>query len=435
MSQERPSQARLSQRFADAQPVARFIAPDPLPDARQKTSSQKPLDPPTTPPVSVNFIGTVFHDSRSVRLGDDARQRRDAARQRQAQDNADCLAEAVSILSESPTGRDLLTRMTAQGYRIVFDDRRTGDKGAGGLCDPIDKLLILKSHDDPQYLALLIGHESVHALQNSLHDIFPSTRHRPDVGIKMSFAIEADAYAQQALIALELAHGVGTGKPMAGPLEEMRGKFPGQVKAAEAALKKAMSSGQTAQQAIEGGTPLLAAFEAFYDNFALRNYYEDAHGEWVREIAPRMKALSRLQKPFTQDTPSAQLKNALRHRGIAYLEKMANGMDFNDARYSGVTAETADAIRKIYADYLQGNPVPDIKIYGKRTRYTPKSAFRPPAKIVPEDIEKSKDPPTAARSALRKPVNKNLKPVADKDSVEEEAPKIKAPRKRKRDFW
>ena len=41
---------------------------------------------------------------------------------------------------------------------------------------------------------------------------------------------------------------------------------------------------------LQNGASVAAAYEAFYDNFYLRTFYEDAHIEWAETYAPKLKA-------------------------------------------------------------------------------------------------------------------------------------------------
>lgn len=313
------------------------------------------------PPVPVNFLGTIVHEKPDPRSAKSVRDARAAQIERRIEHNETTLEQAIFILSQSPTGRDVLEQMTKEGYRIVFDDRRTGDRGAGGLCDPTDKLIILKAHDDPEYLALLIGHESVHAVQNTRHDLFPSTKHKPEAGIRLSFAIEADAYAQQTQIALELAYGDFEGPVdqvrFNGPLRQMRLRFPDIVKAAERVMSH--------EDALKNGKCVTAAFLAFYDNFHLRTFYEDSHIEWANMYAPKLKgSFPWLQRHFSKDVESDWILERIHHRGQPYLKLHAPTLDFNDLRHAGVTSESAQRIDKFYNDHLPGQKRRPLKIFG-----------------------------------------------------------------------
>ena len=305
----------------------------------------------------------------------------------------------MEILSQSPTGRDVLEQMTKEGYRIVFDDRRTGDRGAGGLCDPADKLIILRGHDNPEYLALLLGHESVHAVQNTRHDLFPSTRHKPEVGIKMSFAIEADAYAQQSQIALELAYGDPDGPEdqlrMQGPLLQMRERFPDIIAAAEKVL--------ISEEAMQNGKTVAAAFEAFYDNFYLRTFYEEAHIEWANTYAPKLKGtFPWLQRHFSKDTDSQWIKDRIQHRGKSYLNDHLPHMSFDDTRHSGLTEVTGKKVQRFYAEHMKDKP-PVLKVFGVHMRGAAEVVQGLTASI--HAIWKESDDP--AKPALRAPPQRN----------------------------
>lgn len=311
--------------------------------------------------VAVNFIGTVVHERPDPFATAEQKKKREEHWDRVAERNEKVLNEALFILSQSPTGRDVLEQMTKEGYRVVFDDKRTGDRGAGGLCDPSDKTIVLRAHNNAAYLALLIGHEAVHAVQNTRHDIFPSTRHKPEAGIKLSFAIEADAYAQQAQIALELAYGDPAGPKdqirFEEPLRQMRARFPDIMKAAERVFSH--------EKNMQNGASVAAAFEAFYDNFHLRTFYEDSHIEWAQTYAPHLKGkFPWLQKHFSKDVDSQWIKDRIQHRGKAYLNEHAPKLSFDDARHSGLTSETTAKVKKFYQDHLPNLPAPKIKNFG-----------------------------------------------------------------------
>lgn len=313
------------------------------------------------PPVAINFSGTVIQEKTDPFASAAQKEQRAQKNQKRIEKNKAVLDRAIFILSQSATGRSLLEDMTKEGYKIVFDDRRTGERGASGLCDSSSKTILLHGHDNPEYLALLLGHEAVHALQSSRHDLFPSSRHKPEAGIKISFAIEADAYAQQTQIALELGYGDPAGPAdqvrFSGPVLQMRERFPDLVKAA----KKTMQT----EDALQNGATVAAAFQAFYDNFYLRTFYEDSHMDWATLYAPKIKSgFPWLQKNFTKDVDSNWLKARIQHKGIAYLERHAPHLDFSDARHAGVTAETGLKLKAFYQEHLPKEPPPAPKLFG-----------------------------------------------------------------------
>lgn len=333
------------------------------------------------PPVAVNFAGTVAHEKPDPFSPAEQLRLRAEEMQRQLKHNAAVLEKAVFILSQSPTGRSLLEEMTREGYKIVFDDRRTGERGAGGLCDPNDKMIILHAHNDAEYLALLLGHEAVHAVQNTRHDLFPSTRHRPETGIQLSFAIEADAYAQQMQIALELSCGDPEGPPdqirFQEPLRQMQKRFPDILKAATDAMQK--------KDALKNGATVAAAFQAFYDNFYLRTFYEESHMEWANLCAPKIKgSFPWLQKHFTKNIDSAWLKDRIQHKGVAYLNIHAPELDLDDARHAGLTAKTVELIKTFYKKFLPRETPPVLKQFGSYIKDTSGLAAKPPLRFPPQ---------------------------------------------------
>ncbi len=313
------------------------------------------------PPIKVNYIGTQPAFKTDKRLSDDENKRLQALYDHRAQENEDVLKKAIFILSQSATGRHLLEEMTKEGFRISFDDRLTGSKGAGGLCDPLNKMIVLKSSHDPEYIALVLGHEAVHALQHSKYDVFPSSAHRPEAGIALSFAIEADAYAQQTQIAFELAHGDPDGPKnqltFKRALHQMSKRFPNIVKAAEKTLGE--------KGALKNGALVAAAFQGFYDNPYLRTFYEDGHMEWVHSYAPRiLSGFGNGRKHFTQGTNPAEIAGRLMHRGKPYLKTHAPSINLGDPRYAGVTDVTEKKLKNFYRQFRANDPVPEIKRYG-----------------------------------------------------------------------
>jgi hypothetical protein len=324
------------------------------------------------PPVTVNFKGTEPEFRKDSRL---SKARNDFIKKALADETARNEAvfdQALMILSQSPTGRDLLERMTKAGYEIVFDDRRTRSLGAGGLCDPANKKIILGSTDDPEYLALVLGHEAVHAVQYTTNNIFPNSSHTPQTAIKLSFAIEADAYAQQTQIALELKHGDPAGPKsqwlMDGPLEQMRKRFKNIVTAAEKTLTK--------KENLTNGAAVAAAFEGFYDNIVLRSFYEDAHMNWSESLAPQIMRKPEDQKQhFFRDLNSDDIASNLKHKGVAYLKQHTPHIDFGDPRHSGLTEETQKRVHGFYNSFRPDDPQPKMKTFGVHIKDAAKWMF------------------------------------------------------------
>lgn len=324
--------------------------------------------------------------------------------------NADKLEQALILLGHSPTGRQLIEELAKSGYGICFDDKKTEEQGAIGLCDPHAKRLIMRSSTDSDELALFLAHEAVHALQNERDDdLLPSTHHRPETVFRLSFAIEADAYAQQAQVAFELARA----KPAyLRPLMLMRGRFPIIMRAGERALiAHAKTDRDQGVKALNDGRVLAAMFNAFYDDASLRSFYETSHLDWMKSFAEKhaakqspkkgkaasaaFNAKSGVADMFRHDMPNARILQNIRWRGRAYLQEHRADIDFKAPRYSGVSAAIRDGIQAFYRDWLTGRRVPDVPSFGL---------------VVAAD---NKTPPPAAP---------DQRPV-------------KAPRKRKRDFW
>jgi len=313
------------------------------------------------PSIPVNYVGSAVQYRPDPLLDAAANKKRENDVKRYVVRNDTVLKEALEILSQSNTGRYLLEQITKEGYKIAYDDRRTAAYGAGGLCDPENKMIILRSGDDPHYIALVIGHEAVHALQNSHENMFPNSSHKPEAGIRLSFAIEADAYAQQTQMALELMHGDPDGPDnqvtYKEPLQQMKNRFPNIVKAAERAMLK--------RGAFKSGAVAAAAFEGFYDNPRLRTFYEDAHVAWSGEYAPHlMQDPAAKNRHFCKDVDSKWIKDKIRYNGKAYLNEHTPNLDFMDERHSGLTTQTQEKILGFYKKWRPEDPLPVLKTFG-----------------------------------------------------------------------
>lgn len=299
-------------------------------------------------PIAVNYLGTVadFKPNPFISQKQDA-QRWDAF-QKHIQANDKVLRRAIDILSQSDTGRYLLNELNKNGYSILFDARRTGMSGAGGLCDSNNKQIILSHDTDPYYVALVLGHEAVHAAQSANKNLFPSSLHRPEEGIKLSFAIEADAYAQQTQIAMELAHGSPKGPKnqitYKQPLFQMRRRFPQIVKSAESTFRD--------YEALTDGRVVSAAFRAFYDNPNLRSFYEDSHMRWAGHFAPKLlNTMMERKRNFSKFADFDYVKKCLTHMGKPYLKNAVQEIDFHMDKYSGVTPETNAKLDAFYQEH------------------------------------------------------------------------------------
>ncbi len=314
------------------------------------------------PKVKVNFKGTTTKYKISPNANKAQKEWIKQQIATKEKRNKKTFEDALFLLSQSDTGRDILKRMTKAGYVIEFDESRTSSMGAGGLCDPSSKKIILAPTTDAEYLALVIGHEAVHALQYTVNDIFPNSSHTPQTAIKLSFSIEADAYAQQTQIALELAYGSPYGPKnqfkTKGPLQQMRKRFKNIVEAAEKTLTK--------EENLNNGAAVAAAFEAFFDSITLRSFYEDNHINWINFVAPQIiDKFDELGNNFQSDIKSEEIIKKLKHKGKSYLKEHAPNIDMNDSKHSGLTKTTQKQILKFYKKYMPNSKIPKLKTYGK----------------------------------------------------------------------
>lgn len=349
------------------------------------------------------------------------------ASQDQAARNLATLSAALALLAHSPTGCDLVRQLAAAGYSVVFDDARTAARGASGLCEPASKTIVLKSMNDRDTLALLLAHEAVHALQNArAEDMLPSARHRPETVFRLAFAIEADAYAQQVQVAFELSRNQVAQRP----LLLTRARFPGLVRAGDRILQDvAAQNHDQGRSAIADGRLMAGLFSAFYDDFALRSYYERVHLDFITSFAAARKnkssagaadeeptaraaferAAGGLGDFFRRDMTGQRLKSLLVWRGQAYLAHHRPDLDFSAPRFSGLSAPTRAAVEDFYKTFLSGRKMPALTTFGL---YVASSARAP---------EDDKAVPPAV-----------IKPGMNGNGT---GSSIRAPRKRRRDFW
>lgn len=389
-----------------ARPDPAFAPQRPL-SARdnKRLSSSFPSSVPPSPPLILPCAGSIGASAAA------------------AAHNQAMLDSALALLAHSPTGRDLVERLITAGYRVVFDDARTQARGTSGLCDPANKTIVVQTTDDCDALALLLAHEAVHALQNArADDLLPSARHRPETILRLAFAIEADAYAQQVQVAFELSRL----QTLQRPLMLMRSRFPGLVRTGDRVLQDAADKDHDqGRGAIGDGRLMAGLFSAFYDDFALRSYYERVHLDFMTAFAEKRKRDDGSDKPqaasnfntaskgishfFRRDMTGARLKSLLLWRGVAYLEHQRPDLDFTSPRYSGLTAPTRAGVENFYITYLPDRKAPLLKTFGL---YVVSAANKP-------------DADTAAAPHVMKPgMNGNGTGSS-----------IRAPRKRKRDFW
>lgn len=375
------------------------------PRDQNRLASSFPRQLPQAPQLELPCAGTVN--------GDEALAARNAA----------TLKAALEVLAHSATGCDLIQALNNAGYKVVFDDARTAERGASGLCEPASKTIVLKSIDDRDALALLLAHEAVHALQHArADDLLPSARHRPETVFRLAFAIEADAYAQQVQVAFELSRTQVAQRP----LLLMRSRFTGLVRAGDRILQEAADKDRDlGRAAVADGRLMAGLFSAFYDDFSMRTYYERAHLDFITAFAARHKldqykeeggargdfnaSANGMSELFRRDMTGERLKSLLLWRGQPYLKVQRPDLDFGAPRYAGLSAPTRAAVENFYKTYLPGRKMPALSTFGL---YVVSATKKPETSKV--------EPP----SVIRPGMNGNGT-----------GSNIKAPRKRKRDFW
>jgi len=192
------------------------------------------------------------------------------------------LDRAVFLLSQTATGRALLSQAYQRGVALQFDPPLMQRWRANGLASKVDRLVLLSDRLRPEEMALTLAHELGHfaqyagAPQIQKGQLYGPYRH----GLGYVYAVEGDAHAHEAVVAFELYNGHSG---VAGHHDRFRSY---ELAAALAhkhgmALYRLIDHYSTAQPDKKGGKwndavamIALAGFMSFYDNPRRRGFYE-----------------------------------------------------------------------------------------------------------------------------------------------------------------
>lgn len=116
------------------------------------------------------------------------------------------LDKAVFLLSQTDDGRRLLSLAKSKGFHFVFDDERTKNEGAVGLCDYTNKQIPLAEGRSAVEVALTLKHELQHMEDISKGVIYNHT-HSLGSSIMADRALEANARVSEAVTCIEILNG------------------------------------------------------------------------------------------------------------------------------------------------------------------------------------------------------------------------------------
>jgi hypothetical protein len=274
----------------------------------------------------------------------------------------DLIEAALLVLSQSPTGAALMQRGIDADYHIHLDPPVIGGAGAeseadaNGSADHENKRINLRAVDDPYALALTIGHELAHVDQfvTGGLDIHIREDH-PVTALKKLLAMEADARAQEMLIAIELAHGRKDD-----PADRLR--FPQMIEKATSGMGIALIA-----KLMETAAPRLpddiavdkvmaGVFKGFYTAPGLRRHYENTILHTLeKQSAQDLQDPANFQGTITAEDLMARIDAALEKRAAAtgavpYLQKNAAGyIDIESPALLSLSQATQDRLDKLAA--------------------------------------------------------------------------------------
>ncbi len=257
------------------------------------------------------------------------------------------MAAAFLILSQSRTGRYALTQAARLGYKVAEDaaDMRGLRKGGSAY---EEKTIYLGPALAVEDLALTLGHEATHTLQ----EMWSKPEEQKTVGDKLKtvFAGEADAFAHQIQMALELVHG----DPQ-GPKEQYINKNIADDLYESNELFSFVAALHDADE-IRAGKAMPSFFNAFYESSLMRGKYE-------RDLAASYEPLCQQLETFIKNGdvsaadvepllfPQTKIADQSIVAGVAFHGKpyLANAkLDFSEAFYAGVSGAHKQKIRRAF---------------------------------------------------------------------------------------
>lgn len=238
--------------------------------------------------------------------------------------------EAQALLSQSPTGRYLLTEAKKSGY-VLTPVSSLQDRDFRGQAQPFPKRLRLAAGLPRDVMVLTLAHECAHALQfRAGLGGDPQVRF-PDA-TRLLLASEADAHAHMAQVAVELKKETGN----EGPFLAFAPEFPLMATIADFLMK-------TEPEALDSGKLMAGAFKAFYQMPSIRQRYE-SHQISVCEEKVRNPGLGGAFARslfFVRRAPGDAIRDKIAtHLGRPYLRTHGADIDLDAATYCGVSDMT-----------------------------------------------------------------------------------------------
>lgn len=276
------------------------------------------------------------------------------------QKNQDALEKALFILSQSDTGRYLVSSATAGNFKAQFNQAATTEAQAQGYVH--ERKIVISDHDDLAALASLLSHECAHVVQNlKMPGAMPTAGMHPVTVFKHCWATEADAFAHQIQVALELAYAPQINPGRAGTqalLRYMHKTYPVMTGAALTSIEDVSD--------ITSGRAMAFAFRAFYETKELRTIYETRMATWLIDQANTYAQAGVSLNKFCADKEKpGNIATRMQWRGQKYLADHLPQLDLNHPYYAGLTPETGDLMRGFHQHYFPDRQMPNWKILAR----------------------------------------------------------------------
>ncbi len=243
--------------------------------------------------------------------------------------------KALFILSQSDTGRYLLTEAKKSGTRLSLMPPGQEDDFLG-QASSFSKTIRLSRKRTPEQMALTLAHECAHVIQfRSGLNGGPQGR-LPDA-VRLMFAAEADALAHMAQVAAELKIGASGGWKSDAPFNDFAKDYPLAGSIADYLMKME-------PEALGNGKLMAEVFKTFYQMPHIRVKYESGHVQGCEaEVAQaeKMGMLGDFKKAllFVRKASSEALMDKIAvHKGKPYLKEHGKDVNLSSAQYCGVSS-------------------------------------------------------------------------------------------------
>lgn len=242
----------------------------------------------------------------------------------------------VDTAYRAPIGKEILDKLAAMKYDIVFDDL-SASKAAGTCCSSQRRIVIDPKMSFESRVVTLI-HEAEHALQGGISAKGLDQRSLRVADIfKKERAMEADACAHEALFVWQI-------KDVA---PEIYAEAVNDGKETTGAFVYEMQNGADEVKAME------AAFKAWYDSPFLQSYYEDSHAKYVEGTA-KWGADKNIRSCFSLTCTEREILEKCLFNGAPYVSPEFLASE----NACAVSEKTRTLLQEVLADYSAKTGMP-----------------------------------------------------------------------------